>query len=156
MYKASALDNFVRNCRNDGCTVNKTVEKLHVMGHIINRNTIKRIFTQLEIEQETNLRYSKWFQKAVKHPENLVQNIGICTNFFQIFHVRLNHAMREKGISYDDWPLYSGNDVFPVTTQNPDDETRLYYHTDKKYDKTTEYGRARLNLLTWLNNQFAK
>lgn len=108
--------------------------------------------------EEPALSYAKWFTEMAKCPSKLVQFYGICSNFKHIFGLRLIDAMRACNISFEDWPPYSGNINYPIPAPEgfKGNEISIYEETSFMYDKVTEYGQARRELLHWLAEQFTE
>jgi hypothetical protein len=89
------------------------------------------------------------FLKEAITQGNLKSTAGLCHQYEILFHVDLIEDLAENGISWSDWPSFSGNGVFPV----PGGE--LAYHdavgTSSQY--LGSYGKLRLELLDWLIEQ---
>jgi hypothetical protein len=91
-------------------------------------------------------------------PEDL-EKVGICCNFESTFgDGRFYDSVLKE--SYDSWPHYSGSDTFPVPAsyvaddEDEGDAAREYYYIGPKWDKATEYGRMRYDLLDHMINYF--
>lgn len=89
------------------------------------------------------------------------KDFGICKNFEDACGKDLDISMLYWDISYADWPGFSGSLAYPVKGSGmhpelPDDARVTYHQTSNKWDRRTEYGKARYALLYWLIEQFEK
>ena len=93
--------------------------------------------------------------KAIaSNKEYRYHSTGICNAIRHYLVERSeNHfTVRDSYTIYElmkDWPKHSGNNEFPITVRgiNPMKEYLDYYD---KWDRKTEYGRLRWELLEWL------
>lgn len=90
--------------------------------------------------------------KKLLDRKNLKKHMGICANFTDTYRTFLDRVMVAHGISFKDWPLYSGINSYPVPHKQFD--ARDAYVMLNKWDKRTKYGRNRYKLLVWLIEQF--
>lgn len=88
---------------------------------------------------------------------------GICTEFVGDYPYSLRNFMTQAGISWSDWPKFSGNIYYPIRiledTQmfSKDIDPMTLYNLCSNKDLWSinwEYGRNRRELLDWLIEQF--
>jgi hypothetical protein len=83
---------------------------------------------------------------------------GLCSTFFSIHNESLSKCMGLYGLSYEDWPHYSGYPKFPIPdparkhhAEREHDAEAIYWNSPNRY--IGEYGMLRLDLLAWLIKQ---
>lgn len=79
---------------------------------------------------------------------------GICHNLVGVSHEHSTLPVRATFFSmcvdaYKDWPKYSGNEDFPVP-HNTHDCADAYYECINLWDRRTQYGKDRYELLNHL------
>ncbi len=94
------------------------------------------------------LRKLKWFW-------NRNFNLGICANFKDHSGQELTFFMRKHGISFENWPEFSGDIVYPVPHKKYS-PFKAYVQCVFCFNVFTRYGRARRRLLSWLIKEFEK
>jgi len=89
----------------------------------------------------------------------LFRKNGICANFEGYTDNklgRLKDQMKLHGISYSDWPLFSGDYVFPVPGNKGAKPCGAYDRADNMWMPNSYYAKRRFKLLDWLIEQFQK
>ncbi len=94
--------------------------------------------------------------KIMRDGNEIDTNYGICRNYIvTCMGDDLETVMSNYGISFEDWPLYSGSLRYPVfPAMSTGEDAYFAYINQPKWDKFTEYGRNRWALLDWLIEQF--
>jgi hypothetical protein len=78
--------------------------------------------------------------------------VGLCTNvanhtFGGNSYMACKQLMQEL---FAQWPLYSGCSRTPVPGSNGENASDAYAYTNDKWDRDTEYGRNRWELVDWM------
>lgn len=88
-------------------------------------------------------------------PKN--RDAGICSQFdlYGSYSLKENRQFRA---SFETWPHYSGDDSFPVPSPYKSmDAIDAYFYTDNDlWDRDTEYGRLRWDLLDHIIAEMSK
>ena len=95
--------------------------------------------------------------------ENPTKTDGLCRNYFMFYRENvdstpsgqsdLQYTMENYGISFENWPEYSGRIFYPIKPHNRC-PIATYGKCRDYWSKRTKYGQARWRLLDWLIEQF--
>lgn len=93
----------------------------------------------------------------------IFMRMGICTAFCDTSVMEENRYllrdfMKQAGISWNKWPKYSGNHIYPVPYFKDDGtpvDPLTIYSLSSIYWNNTQYGNYRMELLNWLIEQFS-
>lgn len=93
-----------------------------------------------------------------RNPWKMFKRVGICRLYNQMCvdgdGTLLLDMLRHR-ISQKDFPLYSGDSIYPVYSKTPDDAERSF-KTLSKWNPFSRYGRNRRAYLNWLIEEFEK